>query len=1376
MIGTRTGRVRAWTATTVVAAAAVAVSTVAPAASAGQLADDAPPGVEAAAVQESWTVVSPGGDVVVTVDLDDAGALSYHTDRNGEQVLASSPLGVTLTDADLSTGLELVGREDTVVNETYELLTGKASTSRDHATESTLTFAGADGEELELVVRAYDDAAAYRYVLPGEGAAELTGEASEFRVPEGATGWFQSWRNNYEGFYDELAVSDVAAGREFGFPILVEQASGGWMMLSEAAVDDSFAVSRATAAGDGRFVLTLPEDSVSSTLPWQTPWRLAMFGDDVADVVESTRIFDLNPPSQIEDTSWIKPGRVAWSWWSNAGSPRDEARQREFVDFAAELGWEYVLVDEGWSAEWVPRLVEYAAERDVEILLWSHWTGLDTEVELEKLALWKSWGVAGVKIDFMDADTQERMGFYQDVLAETAEQELLLNYHGSTAQQGWSRTWPHLMTMEGVWGAEQYWGSWPASHNVDLVFTRNVTGSMDYTPVVFSTGNRQTTLAHELATGIVFESALQHLADSPESYREHAAALPLLSALPTTWDETELVGGHPGEYAAVARRSGEDWYLGVISGTDAMRGEVALDMLGEGPYVADVYRDGLDENDGAAAIVATSGLVTAGTVLPLGLGENGGLAVSLRPATPEEAAELANLELAPQVILTAPTANGVFPTDGEITLSAEADDVDGEVLRVDFLVDGEAVATTGTEPFTASWTAPSVGRHTVVAAAFDDEGNVGYSGPVSVWVEPASDSMCLSEEASDDFTGDQLDGDRWEVVNEVGEDLRVEDGALRIDTRAGDLYAGGAADNIVLQDMPEGMWQATTQITADLNAGFQQAGLVIYQGRGDYIAVNLNARSDSERRFQFVREENGSARYSNDDWFTVPSDFPDTYSVRLTSDGETVTAAYSADGETFRPFGRPADLTFLENAGLGMIAVSGGGAQHSTEAAFESFALAVDCPADTTPPTASAEAVGERDGELYVGPVTVTVTAQDEQSGVELVEVSVDGGEWTAYDGPVEVSEPGEHNVSYRATDVAGNVSEAASVSFTIAAAPVEVTPAAVTFTDEDGTEDDTFTVPAVAGVEYVVDGEVVATGTYPGAGTVTVTARALDGFVLAEGAQTEWVHAFSTEGGEPGEPGPDDRTAQFHLSNTWRGSTDLSFMYGRWADEVFIGDWDGNGTDTIAVRRGNDFHVSNAQRGGDADVVLTYGRPGDVILVGDWDGDGKDTFAVRRGATYHVKNSLRGGEADVVFRYGRDDDQVLVGDWDGDDTDTLAVRRTATYHVKNSLRGGDADVTFTYGRAGDVTLAGDWDGNGTDTFAIQRGRIYHVNNSLRGGEADTVVTFGRAGDEVHVGDWNADGTDTLGIRRPVGLAAATAGPGAGRTVTKEAGSAAKAS
>src|SRR5690606_1091714 len=221
-----------------------------------------------------------------------------------------------------------------------------------------------------------------------------------------------------------------------------------------------------------------------------------------------------------------------------------------------------------------------------------------------------------------------------------------------------------------------------------------------------------------------------------------------------------------------------------------------------------------------------------------------------------------------------------------------------------------------------------------------------------------------------------------------------------------------------------------------------------------------------------------------------------------------------------------------------------------------------------------------------------------------------------------------------------------------------------------------------------------------------------------------------------PTTPGPTPATG-FFLNDSWGPTATYAFQYGRATDEVFVGDWDGNGTDTVALRRGREFHVSNAQRGGAAATVVSYGRPGDVVLVGDWDGDGVDTFAVRRGNAYHVKNSVSGGAADVVVHYGRSGDEVIVGDWDGDGRDTLAVRRGAELHVRDTLTAGPAHQVLTYGRPGDVLLAGDWDGDGRDTFAVRRGSEYHVKNSISGGVADLVRVYGRPGDEVVVGDWD---------------------------------------
>ena len=221
----------------------------------------------------------------------------------------------------------------------------------------------------------------------------------------------------------------------------------------------------------------------------------------------------------------------------------------------------------------------------------------------------------------------------------------------------------------------------------------------------------------------------------------------------------------------------------------------------------------------------------------------------------------------------------------------------------------------------------------------------------------------------------------------------------------------------------------------------------------------------------------------------------------------------------------------------------------------------------------------------------------------------------------------------------------------------------------------------------------------------------------------------------------------RYHVTNGWAGVTHLSFVYGRDDDRVYVGNWNGRGTDTLAVRRGATYHFRNSLSGGQADAVVTYGRTGDDVLMGDWDGDGVDTPVVRRGNVYHVKNSLRGGDADEVITYGRRDDDVLIGDWDGDGVDTLGVRRGNVYHLKNTISGGDADSVVTYGRAEDELLVGDWDGRRGDTLGIRRGDVFHIKNAIRGGDADTVMAFGRETDAVLVGDWDGNGTDTIGLR-----------------------------
>jgi len=294
-------------------------------------------------------------------------------------------------------------------------------------------------------------------------------------------------------------------------------------------------------------------------------------------------------------------------------------------------------------------------------------------------------------------------------------------------------------------------------------------------------------------------------------------------------------------------------------------------------------------------------------------------------------------------------------------------------------------------------------------------------------------------------------------------------------------------------------------------------------------------------------------------------------------------------------------------------------------------------------------------------------------------------------------------------------------------------------------TNDLPLTIGAQPGGSSAMDGAV---------DSVHIYNRALNAAEVTELMNADPAPPAPADPGAPGDPGspkpsqPTEQSYGFFLNDSWSSKANHVFAYGRSTDEVFAGDWNNDGKDTITLRRGNTFYVSNAQQGGNAEKVITYGRPGDVILVGDWDGDGTDTFAVRRGNAYHIKNSMAGGPADKVVYYGKAGDEVVVGDWDGKGGDTLAVRRGNVYHVKNSISGGPADRVIAYGRATDIVLAGDWDGKNGDSFAVRRGHVYHVKNSISGGPADLVQSFGRVSDEVYVGDWNGDDRDTLGVRR----------------------------
>jgi alpha-glucosidase len=637
----------------------------------------------------SWTIVSPNRIVRATVELADhagsagfpAGKRLYYTVHVGQgdrytTVLDTSPLGIARQDAGFIDGLALTEAGGGArVDETYAMRTGKRLEPRNFANQRILRFSNSTGARLELDLRAYDTGFAFRYRFPEASASihTITQEISGFHVPAGSRAWLLPYDlpGMFSPAYEAYWHHDVAAGAPspttagWCMPALFRTPTDHWALLMDTNVDGSYAAMHLEPRADqGVYRIAFPEPGEanglggtlpSSVLPWVTPWRLIMAGSDLGAIVDSTLMTDLAEPSIIADTSWIVPGRSSWSWWSSDPSPTDYRALTSFVNLARDMTWEYTLVDAGWDSMQNGGnhldLVAYAASQKVGTLLWYNSGGPHNSVKdilprdrihdaARRRAEFQTIsraGVRGVKVDFFHGDGQRMMQYYADIMRDAAEFHLLTNFHGSTIQRGWQRTYPNLMTTESVRGAEWYkfdrgYAEDAAQRNTILVFTRNAVGSMDFTPVTFSnvTHPHRTTFGHELALSIVFESGIQHFADRVAAY----AALPkgpraFLMAVPTTWDDTRYVDGAPGEHAVLARRKGERWYVGGIDGAGTARElTVKLSFLGAGRFSASVITDGPDDR----SFSESTSRVTASDVLPIAMRARGGFVATLTPA------------------------------------------------------------------------------------------------------------------------------------------------------------------------------------------------------------------------------------------------------------------------------------------------------------------------------------------------------------------------------------------------------------------------------------------------------------------------------------------------------------------------------------------------------------------------------------------------------------------------------------------------------------------------------------------------------------------------------------------------------------------------
>ena len=530
----------------------------------------------------------------------------------GRSVLTFTNVGVSLTEsvngsADGQGGassLSFVGSSaPSHIDIDYTMLAGKRLHCTNQCNEYRYTYREPSGREQVLVVRLCNDGIAFRYELENLPVCRFAAEHTTFRVPEGTPRWLQPWSDAYEGFFPLTLSSEpmkVGRGRQttnrWGYPCLFDLSDHRQGQTVYALFSESNIESRQSASclyNDGELYRVAPDQNdVDISGSWHTPWRIVMMGT-LADIVESTLVTDMAEPSKIADTSWIKPGVVSWVYWAYNHGSNDYNIIKKYVDLAVALHLPYVLIDAEWDemkdGKTIEDAVAYARQQGVKPMIWYNssvgWLNgapgpkfrLNKPEDREREFAWcERIGVAGVKIDFFSGDNQMNMQYCQDLLESAARHHLLANFHGATIPRGWQRTWPNLLSTEGVYGAEWYnnvptFTTKAAAHNCMLPFTRNVIGPMDYTPCAFSDSQHPhiTTHGHELALTVVFESALQHLADRPESFLAQPKEVQqFLGNLPTVWDETRLLGGYPGQYVVMARRSGNMWYVGILNGRD----------------------------------------------------------------------------------------------------------------------------------------------------------------------------------------------------------------------------------------------------------------------------------------------------------------------------------------------------------------------------------------------------------------------------------------------------------------------------------------------------------------------------------------------------------------------------------------------------------------------------------------------------------------------------------------------------------------------------------------------------------------------------------------------------------------------------------------
>lgn len=593
---------------------------------------------------KEYTVLSPNKKIEFRLNVDEV--LSYSVLRNGTVLIASSKISLTLGNGIvLGKNPKVKDVKDRTINEILRpVVKQKYASIIDNCNEATISFDG----NYKIVVRVYNDGAAFRYQTSFKEGIIVESEQLEFNFDKDYKIWFpedSKLMTHYEQSYQFISLSEIKEKRFSLIPALVSLDNNIKLAITEADLEDYCGFylkgtetpmklagmfpqypAKDTVRNDRDIYVTKRENYLAKTNGTRNfPWRVFVVSEKDGDLIESTMIYKLAKPADTKmDFTWVKPGKVAWDWWNannfygvdfRAGVNNDTYKY--FIDFASKYGIEYVILDEGWYKLGnllepvpeinVPELVEYGKQKNVGIILWAIWKTLDDQLE-PALDLFVKWGVKGIKVDFMQRDDQPIVNYYYKIAEEAAKRKLLVDYHGAYKPTGLYRTFPNVITNEGVKGLEH--NKWSEDitpqHCVTLPFIRMLAGPMDFTPgamingtknnfkIIFQQPMSQGTRCHQLAMYVNFESPLQMLADNPSNYLREPECMEFLSAVPSVWDDTKVLDAKVGEYLLTARRNGDKWFLGAMTNWTPRNMTIDFSFLPEGEHKITIWQDGIN--------------------------------------------------------------------------------------------------------------------------------------------------------------------------------------------------------------------------------------------------------------------------------------------------------------------------------------------------------------------------------------------------------------------------------------------------------------------------------------------------------------------------------------------------------------------------------------------------------------------------------------------------------------------------------------------------------------------------------------------------------------------------------------------------------------